>query len=90
IDSVHAKRFLWRSFFQPGGMPSSHSALVSSLVTAVGFTEGLESTLFIVTLVFALIVMYDAFGHHNIKRHTPWQVVAGTLIGIATIVLAAR
>lgn len=46
----------------PGGMPSSHSALVSALATAVGLQEGFNSALFAVTLIMALIVMYDAAG----------------------------
>lgn len=45
-----------------GGMPSSHSALVSSLATAVGHEVGLGSPLFAATVVFAAVVMYDAAG----------------------------
>lgn len=45
-----------------GGMPSSHSALVSSLATAVGLRKGLASTEFTITFVMAVIVMYDAIG----------------------------
>lgn len=56
------KRFNFRRFIESGGMPSSHSALVSSLATAVGKTEGWESGITAITLVFALIVMYDAAG----------------------------
>lgn len=54
----------WRSdrLFGPGGMPSSHAALVTALATGVAFTEGLASPLFACAAVFALIVMYDAVG----------------------------
>lgn len=45
-----------------GGMPSSHSASVAALSTAVAFREGAGSTLFAVTLFFSLVVMYDAAG----------------------------
>ncbi|MEW6399553.1 MAG: divergent PAP2 family protein [Bacillota bacterium] len=45
-----------------GGMPSSHTAFVSALVTATGRTVGWESPLFAVSLVFASIVVYDATG----------------------------
>ena len=45
-----------------GGMPSSHSASVAALTTAVGFREGTDSTLFAVTLFFSLVFMYDAAG----------------------------
>ena len=48
--------------FQTGGMPSSHSAAVGALSTAVFLQEGPGSVLFGVTLFFSLIVMYDAAG----------------------------
>lgn len=51
-----------RRFVETGGMPSSHSASVAALSTAVGLQEGFTSALFGVTLYFSLIVMYDAAG----------------------------
>lgn len=45
-----------------GGMPSSHSAAVTSLATAVAFETSLDSPIFAVATMFALIVMYDASG----------------------------
>jgi acid phosphatase family membrane protein YuiD len=55
-------RWNFRRFVETGGMPSSHSASVSALTTAVGLRDGFGSTLFGVTLYFSLIVMYDAAG----------------------------
>lgn len=54
----------WRpaAFMETGGMPSSHSAMVTALSTGVALTQGLGSPLFAVSAVFALIVMYDATG----------------------------
>lgn len=43
-------------------MPSSHSAAVTSLATAVGYETGFNSTIFAVAALFAGIVMYDASG----------------------------
>lgn len=43
-----------------GGLPSSHSSLVMTLSTIVGLTEGFTSTVFSITMVFSIIVMYDA------------------------------
>jgi uncharacterized protein len=43
-----------------GGMPSAHSAMVSALATSVGLCEGFGSTIFVVTLVFAMVIMFDA------------------------------
>lgn len=51
-----------RRFVETGGMPSSHSAAVAALSTAVGLQEGFTTALFGVTLYFSLIVMYDAAG----------------------------
>jgi uncharacterized protein len=43
-----------------GGMPSSHSALVSATATSVGLSCGLSSPVFAVALVLAFVVMFDA------------------------------
>ena len=51
-----------RRFVETGGMPSSHSASVAALSTAVGLWHGFNTGLFAVTLYFSLIVMYDAAG----------------------------
>lgn len=49
-------------FVGSGGMPSSHSSIVMGLSTAVGLKSGWDSVLYAISLVFALIVMYDAAG----------------------------
>jgi acid phosphatase family membrane protein YuiD len=48
--------------FSTGGMPSSHSAFVVSLVTALILTYGWSHPLVAIAIVFGVIVMYDAFG----------------------------
>lgn len=53
------KQLDWRIFFADGGMPSSHTALVVSLVMVILFETGF-SLLFVAVLVFALITMNDA------------------------------
>jgi acid phosphatase family membrane protein YuiD len=55
-------RFDLRAVGSAGGMPSSHSAMVSSLATILGYEEGLGSPLFAIAVILALIVMYDARG----------------------------
>lgn len=59
----------WRPelFFQTGGMPSSHSAGVSSLTTYIALERGVPTIDFALSLVYGLIVMYDAQG---IRRQT--------------------
>lgn len=60
--SIRERRINLRWLTTMGGMPSSHSATVAGLATAVGLREGLRSTQFAVALAFALVVMYDAAG----------------------------
>ena len=51
-----------RLFTTTGGMPSSHSAGVMGLSTAVGLINGFHSVEFAIAIGFACIVMYDAAG----------------------------
>lgn len=54
-------------FFQTGGMPSSHSAGVTSLTTYIALKRGFPTIDFALSLVYGLIVMYDAQG---VRRQT--------------------
>lgn len=51
--------------FRPGGIPSTHSAFVTSLLIVVGRKQGMESTEFAIAFVFACVVWYDAM---NIRK----------------------
>lgn len=51
-----------RHLFQQGGMPSTHSAFVTSLLIIVGHKMGTDSVEFAITVVFSCIVWYDAIG----------------------------
>ena len=48
--------------FGDGGMPSGHSATVSSLAMLSGMVYGMDSFQFAVTAVLAIIVCHDAMG----------------------------
>ena len=65
---------IWRT----GGMPSSHSAVVISMTTAVAFNEGVGSNLFAVSLFVAMVVLRDAMG---VRRATGLQGMALNLLG---------
>ena len=56
------RRFTAERLVGAGGMPSSHTALVVSLASAVGMRDGINSSLFAIALILAGIVMYDAAG----------------------------
>lgn len=62
IDWYRLGKRDWRVIFSTGGLPSSHSATVTTLALVVGVLEGFGSTLFAISLVLALIVMHDAMG----------------------------
>lgn len=62
IVLMQIQRFQWERLIGAGGFPSSHTALVVGLTTALAYKEGVSSDLFIVSLVFSLVVMYDASG----------------------------
>ncbi len=61
-DLVTTKKFNFKRIIGAGGMPSSHSAVVTCLATLVGKAEGTDSIMFAMATIFALVVMYDAAG----------------------------
>ena len=63
IETISTKKFsLERLFSGAGGMPSSHTVIVTSLTTLIYLNYGASSALFAISLIFSLIVMYDAMG----------------------------
>jgi acid phosphatase family membrane protein YuiD len=59
---IRVRRWNWGLFFSAGGMPSSHSALITSVTFAIGFQIGFDSPLFALALAIGMIVVYDAAG----------------------------
>ena len=70
IDVILNKKFNPERLMGAGGMPSSHSATVTALTTAIALKEGVSSSLFALSFLFAFIVMYDATG---VRRETGKQ-----------------
>ena len=62
IDKVRFKKVDFTRIVGAGGMPSSHSAFVTSLATAIALQHGLQSTEFALAFSLAGVVMYDAAG----------------------------
>ena len=50
------ENLIWKT----GGLPSSHSALVASLSTTVGFRNGISSDIFILSLCFFMVTIRHA------------------------------
>ena len=61
-DLVTTKKFNFKRTLGAGGMPSSHSAVVTSLATLIGKNIGVGTPMFAMALIFAFVVMYDAAG----------------------------
>jgi len=114
---IHAainRKLEWERLFGDGGMPSGHSATVTSVATTAVLAYGLGSFEFAIAATLAIIVCHDAMGvrretgkqatiiiemmellevmtkkdlpEAKLKEfvgHTPLQVGAGIIIGIA-------
>lgn len=59
VNSIKSKRLAF-DLIGYGGMPSNHSAIVSSMVSLIAFKEGIDSSAFGVSLTLAFIVILDA------------------------------
>ncbi len=62
IASVRMRRLNLRVLADPGGMPSSHSAMVMCLTATIGKHLGVSTAPFAIALIFSFVVMYDAAG----------------------------
>lgn len=65
-------------FWKTGGMPSSHSALAVSIATAIAIREGPDTSIFILSLFFSLVVIRDALG---VRRASGLQARALNQLG---------
>ena len=61
-DLIINKKINIKRLMGAGGMPSSHSAVVSSLAILIGREYGFDSGIFALSLIMAFVVMYDAAG----------------------------
>lgn len=66
FGGTRQKKFDVRWLFDTGGMPSAHSATVSSLAAVIGLYYGFNTIPFLIGLILCLITMFDAAG---VRRH---------------------
>ncbi len=59
---VKSEKINYAKIMASGGMPSSHSALVTALTVSIGKETGFDTPLFAICVAFSMIVMYDAAG----------------------------
>src|SRR5512147_1488751 len=62
LDYFRTRRWNWALMLTTGGMPSSHSALMTGTVFAVGLYNGFDDPLFALGVAITMIVTYDAAG----------------------------
>jgi hypothetical protein len=62
----------WSLLLRAGGMPSSHSALVTAVAHGIGLASGFDTPTFALAVAVAMIVIYDATG---IRRESGKQAV---------------
>lgn len=70
IHAFLTKDFDLERMYGSGGMPSSHSSTVTALATSCYFVHGAASSEFAISVILAIIVMYDARG---VRRETGIQ-----------------
>src|SRR3954467_5026448 len=72
IHFIATKKLDWSLLTSTGGMPSSHSAAVTALTTGVALKSGLDSPIFAISAIFAIITMFDASG---VRRQAGEQAI---------------
>lgn len=79
VGSARSRSFAWRRLFAAGGMPSSHTAFVATLTTAIALRAGIASDLFAIACAFSMIIIYDTIrvrGAIQINSEALREVVA--------------
>ena len=72
IHWIIYKKLVWERLFGDGGMPSGHSATVSSLAVICGLICGTGTAEFAIAAIVAIVVCHDAMG---VRREAGRQAV---------------
>jgi acid phosphatase family membrane protein YuiD len=62
LEFLRTRRWNWAILLSVGGMPSSHSALVTATTHGIGLWAGFDSPLFALGVAITMVVTYDATG----------------------------
>jgi len=65
LEYLRTHRWNWALLIAPGGMPSSHTALMVGISHAIGLFDGYNTSLFALSVAVSMVVIYDAT---NIRR----------------------
>ena len=62
VEYLRHKRWDWTLLLSAGGMPSSHSSLMTATTTSIGLNVGWGSPIFALAVAVTSIIVYDATG----------------------------
>jgi acid phosphatase family membrane protein YuiD len=62
VDAMNKRGFNVLRVLDTGGMPSSHTAVVTTLTTGVAYYQGVSSPLFGISLIMSLYFIFEATG----------------------------
>jgi acid phosphatase family membrane protein YuiD len=62
VQYLRTREWAWSWFFSAGGMPSTHSAIITAATTALGMELGFASPEFALSFAICMVVLYDAAG----------------------------
>ncbi len=62
LEFLRTRTWNWALLLRAGGMPSSHSALVTGISYATGLFGGFDKPAFAISVALAMVVVYDATG----------------------------
>ena len=62
LDFFRTRHWNWSLLLTTGGMPSSHSALMTAITLAIGLYYGFDHPTFALGVAITMIVTYDAAG----------------------------
>ena len=62
LDYLYTRKWNWALLLTTGGMPSSHSSLMTATSLGIGLYHGFDSPVFAIAIAITMIVVYDAAG----------------------------
>jgi acid phosphatase family membrane protein YuiD len=62
LDYLYSRKWNWALLLTTGGMPSSHSSLITATSLGIGLYHGFDNPVFAIAVAITMVVVYDAAG----------------------------
>ena len=62
LDYLYSRKWNWALLLTTGGMPSSHSSLLTATSLGIGLYHGFDNPVFAIAVAITMVVVYDAAG----------------------------